>query len=79
MFKLEDAIKVAKVDYNVGICWAIYELQKWFDCSYYWGIMDQIEIDHDYFDEINIKTRDNLYQKLGIEKLMNKAYEIVWQ
>lgn len=71
---LEQCKKVAEKDSNIGISAAVEELQKLgFNCSYYWDVMNKVEdVDE---DNLNIKTRNKLYKKLHISKLMKKAYE----
>lgn len=78
-FTLKDAIKIASTDYNVGVASAIDELESMgFDCDYYWDKMYTIDDDDDNYDEINLETRDELFDKLGIKDLMSKAYDTVW-
>ena len=81
-----EAKQVAALDIKVGIAVAIDELEKLgFDCKYYWDTMaayqdsiDNIWQDNNY-DEMNIETRDKLFDKLGIRDIMTKAYtEVVY-
>ena len=77
-FTLKDAIEIAYKDANVGISSAIDELEKkGFDCSSYWNKMCRIDDTDDNFDEINLETRDRLFDRLGIKDLMLKAYDMV--
>lgn len=72
---LGEAEKIAMYDYNIGIAYAISELEKMgFNCSYYWQKMDDIDEDN-----LNIKTRDELFKKLHIYKIMQKAYNNIWR
>ena len=82
MFKLENAIEVAEQDYNIGVYDAIDKLAFYgFNCDSFWAtINDAIKkYGYDLDSEIFLNARDNLYKKLGIEDLMKKAYEIVWE
>ena len=81
---LAQAKEIANLDISVGIAIAIDELEKYgFDCNYYWSTMANYSAlctwrDEGY-DELNIKTRDELYDRLGIRDLMTKAYtEVVY-
>lgn len=78
---LEQAIKVAKMDYEFGVVWAMDALNKMgFETPIYWAFLEQIEDqDLDYDDyEMNITCRDLQYQALNIYDTMRKAYDIVW-
>ena len=74
---LELAIKVAQIDCEVGILSAMEELHKnGFNCKWYFKKMNKYEdVDE---DNMNIKSRDKMYKKLGIYETMQEAYEIVW-
>lgn len=79
-FTMKQALEVAEIDCGekgVGVSSAICRLgEMGFDTSYYWNTMDKYVNDVDE-DNMNIKTRDELYRRLGISKLMEKAYEKV--
>lgn len=70
----EQALQVAKADCYSGICFAIEKLEELgFDCDYYWETMSQVDdVDE---DNLNIDTRNKLYEKLGIVDIMQRAYE----
>lgn len=71
----KQAIKVAKADYDLGIIFAVDLLANFgFDCSYYYEAIAKHDCDIDD-DDFNIKTRNNLFKRLGIEKLMTLAYD----
>lgn len=74
---LKDAISVAKQDVRVGVYFAIKKLgELGFDTSYYWDTMNDYWQDPDE-DDMNLKTRDELFRRLGITEIMERAYTIV--
>ena len=76
----EEALKVAKADYNCGILNAVDTLADMgYDCSQYYKTMAEVsEYDED-FDDKNTLARNTLYITLGIYDIMQRAYEEVWQ
>jgi len=77
-FTLKQGLEVAKKDYFGGVSLAIELLEDMgFDCSYYWQTM--AKVDEEDADEMNLKTRDALYKRLGIMETMEKAYNKVWR
>ena len=72
----DDALKVAKADYYSGICFAIDELERqgYYCTSYHEEIAQSNE---ENFDADNIKARNNLYVRLGIVEIMQRAYDEV--
>ena len=82
-FDSDDALKVAKEDYEVGIYSAMELLRDTygFDTSYYFTHIDSSGVDGDTgenYSDANIYYRDKQFEKLGISDLMNRAYDIVW-
>ena len=88
-FDSNDALKVAKEDYEVGIYSAMELLRDTygFDTSYYFNHIDSLDdadasgVDSDTgekYSNANIYYRDKQFEKLGISDLMNRAYDIVW-
>ena len=78
-FTYEDALEIAKTDRDVGVMSAIEKLEgKGFDCSDYFAIYTHLTDGQEVDDEVNLKARDDLFVKLGIKDLMDKAYEEVW-
>ena len=77
---LKDAISVADLDCGengVGVSTAIERLDELgFDTSYYWDTMKDYWQDPDE-DDMNLKTRDELFRRLGITEIMERAYAIV--
>lgn len=70
----EQAKAVAKKDYYSGICFAIYKLEELgYDCTSYWEEIDKSTEEN--FDSDNIMARNNLYVRLGIVEIMQRAYE----
>ena len=77
-FKYSDALRVAYNDINIGICFAVEELEKLgFDCKAYYDYIDKemAKSDEEDFDEINLEARNYLYGCLGIDKIMERAYK----
>ena len=63
------------LDCSVGINIAVLKLDEYgFKVGDYFKAIDGHTDDED-FDELNIKARDALYEKLGIAKKMAKAYD----
>lgn len=78
---LEDAIYIAKEDYNYGVMSAMDKLSTLgFKTPIYNAFINQIEEeDLDYDDyEMNINCRDLQFQALNIYDTMQIAYDIVW-
>lgn len=78
---LEDAIYIAKEDYNYGIMSAMDKLNSLgFKTPIYNAFINQIEEEElDYDDyEMNIACRDLQFQALNIYDTMQIAYDIVW-
>lgn len=88
-FDFDDALKVARKDYEIGISSAMELLRDTygFDTSYYFDHIDSLDdVDASGVDEetgesysnANIYYRDKQFEKLGISDLMTKAYDAVW-
>lgn len=76
----EQALEVARADYNVGISYAIDTLKDMgFDCSQYYKTMAEVSVDDEDFDDKNTLARNTLFITLGIYEIMRQAYEEVWQ
>lgn len=79
---LEQAIQVAKMDYEFGVVWAMDALNKLgFKTPIYNAFYNQIEdqdLDYDNY-EMNLTCRYLQYQALNIYDTMQKAYDIVWK
>lgn len=76
---LDEAKHIALVDYNFGVSTAIERLTELgFDTSYYWQTMDAYWDDVDK-DNMNLKTRDELYKRLEISEIMKRAYNLIWR
>jgi len=74
----EQAKDVALCDYTVGVSTAIEHLGfLGFNTSFYWRVMNRGNNWED--DEKNLKTRDKLFKKLHIFKIMQKAYNEIWR
>ena len=68
------AYQVARKDYYCGICFAIDMLEELgYDCSSYHEEMKHSTEEN--FDSDNIIARNNLYARLGIVEIMQRAYE----
>ena len=80
-FNFKQATQVAYVDYNIGVCFAVEELERMgFNCkAYYEYLKDNYHemLDFEDYDILNLEARDYLYKVLGIEKIMRKAYKKV--
>lgn len=82
-FNFKNATQVAYIDYNIGVCFAVEELEKLgFDCKAYYDYLKDTDLnkkvkDFEDYDILNIEARDYLYKVLGIEKIMRKAYKKV--
>ena len=75
---LKEAESVALCDYNIGVSSAIELLARLgFNTSYYWRVMN--EGDNWKNDELNLATRDKLFKKLHIFKIMQQAYSNIWR
>lgn len=73
----ELAKEIATIDCEIGILSAMEELHRnGFNCKWYFKKMRKYE-DVDQ-DNMNIKTRDKMFKKLGIYETMQIAYESVW-
>lgn len=77
---LEQAIEIAKEDYDVGILSAMEKLNSFgVETPIYDKFIKNADILGDiYFDEKNIEYRDLQFKELGILDLMIQAYEIAW-
>ena len=73
-FGMEQAIQIAKLDYTIGVYSAIEKLNKYFDCSLYFEVMQYVDdVDEDNF---NLHIRDIIYKKHGIYDIMQDAYKM---
>lgn len=77
---LEQAIEIAKEDYDIGILSAMEKLNSFgVETPIYDEFIKNADILGDiYFDEKNIEYRDLQFKELGILDLMIQAYEIAW-